>query len=265
VISGLVVEHVVTRSVRDSARCLDAVAGAMPGDPYAAPDPARPFAEELTAGPGRLRIGLRTAAPGGQFETHADCIEAAEAAAKLLEGLGHDVEQAAPEALDDPDYIPTFLLRWTAGVAWNLRYWEAQTGDEIGPDDVEPTTWALAEAGRGHSAPDYLRALEFHQKLTRRVAAWWEQGYDLLLTPTTGEPATVLGEFDAPADNPVAPLMRAIPLGAFTAGLNTTGQPAISLPLHWRADVLIRVASQLEQAAPWADRWPAVAERAVAA
>jgi amidase len=281
VISGLVSEHVLTRSVRDSARCLDAIQGLMPGDPYAAPGPLRPYAEELTADPGRLRIGLRTAAPGGQFETDPDCVEAASSAARLLESLGHAVEESSPEAFEDPDYVPSFLLRWTAGVAWNLGYWEAQTGDPIGPEDVEPTTWALAEAGRGHSAADYLKAIEYHQRLTRRVAEWWEQGFDLLLTPTTGEPATTLGEFAAPPSQPAAPLLRSIPLGAFTAAFNTTGQPAISLPLHRRADglpvgvqlvapygredLLIRVAAQLEQAAPWAERWPSLAAEAVQA
>lgn len=274
VISGLVVEHVLTRTVRDSAAILDAVCGAMPGDPYVAPARARPYSMELGAHPGRLRVGLMTTPPGGQFETHPDCVAAAESAATLLEQLGHDVERAHPEALDDGDYIPTFLVRWTAGIAWNLKYWEAETGDPIGPEDVEPTTWALAELGRAHSAGDYLRAIEFHQKLTRRVAAWWEDGYDLLLTPTTGEPATPLGTFEAPADNPAAPIMRAVPLATFTAGFNTTGQPAISLPLHWREDglpvgvqlvgaygredLLVRVAAQLEQAAPWSERTPGI-------
>jgi amidase len=279
VMCGLVAEHVVARSVRDTAAVLDATCGAAPGDPYVAPARERPYAQELAAAPSGLRIGVMTAPPGGQFETHPDCVAAAQAAARLLESLGHHVEPAHPAALDDPDYIPTFLVRWTAGTAWTLKYWEAATGREIGPDDVEPTTWALAEMGRSHLAADFLRALEYHQALTRRIAAWWsEQGYDLLLTPTTGEPATVLGEFEAPADNPAAPIMRAVPLATFTAGFNTTGQPAISLPLHetaeglpvgaqlvgayGREDLLIAVAAQLEEAAPWSDRWPAIAQAA---
>ncbi|HEX3510493.1 MAG TPA: amidase [Solirubrobacteraceae bacterium] len=278
VFSGLTIEHVVCRSVRDCAGVLDAISGAEPGDPYVAPARERPYVEELTAPPGRLRVGVMTRPPGGQFETHPDCVAAADAGAALLEDLGHDVERAYPAALDDGDYITSFLLRWTAGVAWNLKYWEAQTGDEITAADVEPSTWALAELGRTHSAADYLRAVEYHQKVTRQIAEWWEGGFDLLLTPTTAEPATELGEFAAPPDEPVAPIMRAVPLATFTAGFNTTGQPAISLPLHrredglpvgvqlvaayGREDVLIRVAAQLEQAAPWGDRWPALAEPA---
>jgi amidase len=281
VISGLVAEHVVCRSVRDSAGVLDAICGAMPGDPYAAPARRRPYCEELGSDPGRLRIGLMTTPPGGQFETHPDCIAAAQDAAKLLEQLGHQVEHAHPPGIDDPDYIPSFLLRWTAGIAWNLKYWEARTGEAISSADVEPSTWALAELGRSHTAADYLRAVEYHQRVTRRIAEWWQEGFDLLLTPTTAEPATPLGTFAPDPENPVAPIMRSVPLAAFTAMFNTTGQPAISLPLHrtaeglpvgaqlvgayGREDQLIAVAAQLEQAAPWAENWPSLVADTVGA
>ncbi len=273
IMGGLVAELAVTRSVRDAAAILDAVAGPAPGDPYAVAPPARPYLEEVGADPGPLRIGLMTAPPGGQFPAHEDCVAGARAAAQTLEGLGHHVEESHPVALDDEAYIPMFLVRWTAGVAWNLDHWAKKVGREIGADDVEPLTWALAEQGRTHSAAAYLEATEFAQLSSRRVASWWhDDGFDLLLTPTTGEPATRLGEFDAPADNPIAPILRAVPLATFTAGWNTTGQPAISLPLHQtadgvpvgvqlvaafgREDLLLRVAAQLEQAVPWADRVP---------
>jgi amidase len=278
VISGLVAEHVVCRTVRDSAGVLDAICGEMPGDPYVAPARERSYLQELAADPGRMRVGLMTAPPGGQFDTHPDCIAAAEKAATTLEQLGHAVEPAHPAVMDDADYVPTFLLRWTAGIAWNIKYWEAKTGESIGPGDVEPSTWALAEMGRSHTAADYLRALEFHQRLSRQMAEWWEDGFDLLLTPTTAEPATPLGAFASPPDEPVAPIMRAVPLATFTAGFNTTGQPAISLPLYataeglpigvqlvaayGREDQLIRIAAQLEQAAPWGERWPALRSEA---
>jgi amidase len=276
VISGLVAEHVVCRSVRDSAGVLDAICGAMPGDPYVAPARERPYLHELGADPGRLRVGLMTAPPGGLFETHPDCVAAAESAARTLEQLGHAIEPAYPPAMDDAEYVPTFLVRWTAGIAWNIKYWEAKTGKSIGPDDVEPTTWALAEMGRAQTAGDYLRAVEFHQHVTRGVADWWQESFDLLLTPTTGEPATPLGTFEATAEDPVGPIMRSVPLATFTAMFNTTGQPAISLPLYTtaeglpvgvqlvaaygREDQLIRIAAQLEQAEPWAERWPEVVE-----
>jgi len=275
IISGLVAEHVVCRSVRDSAAVLDAVCGAMPGDPYVAPARQRPYIEEVGADPGRLRVGLTTTPPGGQINAHPDCVAAAHAAAAKLEQLGHHVEHAYPKAIDDSEYIATFLVRWTAGVAWNLKYWEGKTGKAIQAEDVEPSTWALAELGRSHAAADYLRAVEYHQRVARELAGWWEHDFDLLLTPTTGEPATPLGTFDAPPDDPVAPIMRAVPLAVFTAVFNATGQPAISLPLHWtaddlpvgaqlvaaygREDQLLRVAAQLEAADSWAERWPALA------
>jgi amidase len=271
---GLVIELAVTRSVRDAAGILDAIHGPAPGDPYAAPPPARPYIEEVGADAGRLKIGLMTAPSGGMFETHPDCVAAAEEAAKLLEELGHHVEPSHPTALDDPDYIPNFLVRWTAGVEWNIRYWGEKLGRELGPDDVEPCTWALAELGRTHSAADLLRVMEWAQANTRGVAGWWaDDGYDLLLTPTCAEPPPRLGEFEAPPDNPAEPIMRSVPFATFTAGFNTTGQPAISLPLHrtpgglpigvqlvaayGREDLLLRIAAQIEAARPWAERVPA--------
>jgi amidase len=274
--SGLVTELVVARSVRDSAAVLEWVADPPAGEPYVAPARSRAYSEEVGAEPGRLRIGLMTRPPGGQFETHPDCVAGAEAAARLLESLGHEVEQSYPDALDEEAYIPNFLVRWTGGVAFGLRYWERRTGRSIGPQDVEPLTWALAEQGREHSAAAYLEAIEYAQAVTRRGAQWWESGHDLLLTPTTALPAAELGTMGIGdgEDGPLMPIVRATPHAVFTAGFNTTGQPAISLPLHQtadglpigvqlvaaygREDLLIRIAAQLEEAAPWADRRPPV-------
>jgi amidase len=267
VMGGLTTELAVTRSVRDAAAMLDAIAGPAPGDPYAVPPPARPFIDEVGADAGRLRIGVLTRPPGGQFEAHPACVAAAQDAAKLLAELGHDVDDDAPAGLDDPDYIPAFLVRWTSGVLWNLQYWSAEIGRELTADDVEPLTWALAEQGRSHSGGDFLRAVEHGQLVSRRVAQWWDDGHDLLLTPTTAEPAPLLGEHGAPADNPLMPIVRATPFAVFTAGFNTTGQPAISLPLgrtdeglpvgvqlvapFGREDLLLRVAAQVEEARPF--------------
>lgn len=278
--SALVVcEHVVCETVRDSAAFLDAVAGPMPGDPFVAPPPARPYREEVGADPGRLRVGLLTAAPGGLAVVAPDCVAAAEAAAGVLMSLGHHVEVAHPAALDLPDWTAHFLSLWSAGVALGLDSWSARTGDRIGADDVEPLTWALAELARALPAPTLLRSLDWLLKTTRLVAEWWEpadgsRGFDLLLTPTLAEPPVPLGTFDSPPDNPLAGFMRAAAFTPFTPPFNVTGQPAISLPMSWthdglpigvqlvaaygREDLLFRVAAQLEDAEPWGSRRPPI-------
>jgi amidase len=272
--SGLVAELVVSRSVRDTAAVLEwASAVVPPGEPYFAPARERPYPEEVGADPGRLRIGVLTRAPGGHVETHPDCVAAVEAAGRELEALGHSVEPSFPPGLDDEQFIPNFLIRWTAGVRAALDFWSLRTGRPIGADDVEPLTWALAEQGGAHSAATYLGAVGYAQFANRAIAEWWE-GFDLLLTPTLSLPPAELGWMGSGAedDDPMAPIERAVPYAVFTAGFNATGQPAISLPLHWsdsglpvgvqlvagmgREDVLIRVASQLEQARPWAERRP---------
>src|SRR5438132_2622494 len=272
--AGAVAEHAVTRSVRDTAALLDAVAGPMPGDPYFASPPVRPFAAEVGARPGRLRIGLMARAPGDAFPIHGDCVAAARDAARLLESLGHAVEEAHPAALDDPEVGQRFTLVVAAWLARDLEYWSERTGHTIGPDDVEPMNWAVAEQGRACSARQYVRAVESLQSHSRRVASWWEGGFDLLLTPTLAEPPPPLGEFSARPGDPLRGFRRALPFVTFTSPFNITGQPAISLPLHWngdglpigvqlaaaygREDLLIRVAAQPEQTRPWAARRPRV-------
>ena len=281
VMTGLVNEHVVTRSVRDCAAVLDAVHGHQPGDPYVAPDPQRDFLEEVGAEVGRLRIGIRTVPPGRQIEAHPDCVAAAEGAARLLESLGHTVEEVELPFLDADDLVENFLIRWTGGVAWNIAYWERKVGRTCTPVDVEPSTWALAEIGRQHSASAYLSAVERHQVLGIEMhRQFYGSGFDLLLTPTMAVPPPPLGSFDHPPDQPLLPIAVATPMAIFTSGLNMTGQPAISLPLHWnddglpigvqlvaaygREDLLLRVSAQLEEAAPWADRRPPIHAAAAA-
>ncbi len=182
------------------------------------------------------------------------------------------MEPSYPEVLNDENYVPTFLVRWSAGVDWNLRYWSDKTGKTVGPEDVEALTWALAEMGRGYDAGEYLRAVEYHQVVTRKAAEWWAGGFDLLLTPTMALPPLPLGSFTPDPENPLMPIVTATPCAIFTAGFNSTGQPAISLPLHesveglpigiqlvaayGREDLLLRVAAQLEEASPWAERVP---------
>jgi amidase len=273
-VGGLATELVVSRSVRDTAAVLEFVSeGAPPGEPYVAPAKQRPYPEEVGADPGRLRIGLMTSPPGGQGPAHPDCVAAVESTARTLESLGHSVEPAHPVALDDEAYIPQFLVRWSAGVAAGLDFWGMRAGKPVTRDDVEPLTWALAEQGWANSAAQFVTAIGYAQIMARAVLAWW-QDYDLLVTPTMALPPAELGTIGTGRgeENPLAPIERAVPYAAFTAGFNATGQPAISLPLHWsdaglpigvqlvgdmgREDLLLRVASQLEEAVPWAERRP---------
>ncbi|MEW6443237.1 MAG: amidase family protein [bacterium] len=272
---GLAVEFVLSRSMRDTASILDLVSGPMPGDPYYAPPPLRPFRTEVGAEPGRLRIGFMIRAPGGVVPIHADCVTAVQDVARLLESLGHGVEESHPAALDEAEQSMAHI--WTlvaASVAGSLDEWSRKTGRAIGPADLEPYNWMVAEMGRSVSAVQLTSGVQWLQGHTRRVAAWWADGFDLLLTPTLAEPPPALGQFKSSAAEPQKVVERVQSILPFTPSFNETGQPAISLPLFWnqgglpigvqmvaaygREDLLIRVASQLEQARPWVGRRPPI-------
>jgi amidase len=271
--SGLSIDLAVSRTVRDTAGVLEAVEGPAPGDPYVAPRPGGPYTEEVGADPGRLRVGLVTR-PFLDVEIDPVVTAAAVDAGELLTSLGHSVEESRLEGLDDLDILDTFLTRWMAGQAATLDELGTLIGRRLTAEDVEPLTWALAEEGWRRSAATYLAAVSQHQLVTRVIAGWHESGFDLMLTPTMGELPTPLGAFDDSGPEPITAIQRGVTTAAFTALFNATGQPAISLPLHWsddglpigvqlaapygREDLLIRVACQLEEARPWADRAPPV-------
>jgi amidase len=273
--SGLSVELVVAHSVRDVAAALDAIEGPAPGDPYVAPPPLRPYVDELSAEAKQLRVAILTEPLGGaRVEIDPQVKRAAREAGELLEGLGHAVDADGPEVPggDNLDPIETFMTRWYAGQAESLDQFSIILGRELGPDDVEPLTWAMAEEGRRRHSGQYLAAVAQHHAIGRMLAFWFESGHDLLLTPTLGEVPPPLGTFDDSGDDPLRAIRRARPMGVFTAPINATGNPAISLPLgsseeglpigvhliapFGREDLLIRVAAQLERAHPWADRRP---------
>jgi len=267
---GLIAEHAVTRSVRDSAALLDATAGPGVGDPYCAPAVLRPFSAEVGAEPGQLRIAFTVKAPNG-VPVHADCVAAVQEAARLAASLGHEVTEAAP-AIDADAVMPGFLTLWSAGCAWSIDHWARQTGRAPAPEHFEPLTWILADMGRRRSAPDLLMALQDLQRVSRDVARFFET-YDLVLTPTLAEPPVPLGSFAAD-DDPIHGLRRSAQFVPFTQIANITGQPAMSTPLAWNAEglpigthwmarygeeaTLFRLAGQLEQARPWAHRRPPV-------
>jgi amidase len=271
IMSGLTCELAVSRSVRDVAAILEAVHGPAPGDPYVAPPPTRPYTEEVGADPGTLRIALWTETIVEQ-DPDPEVLAGAQAGARALEGLGHTIEEPDMSMFQGLPIIEPFLTRWAAGQAQVLDQLAMLGGAPLGPDDVEPLTWALAEIGRERNSGEYLAAVGQHQALSRMLAGVYESGFDLLLTPTMGEPPPLLGSFDDSGPDPMDAFHRAFIDGCYTAAFNATGQPAISLPLHWseaglpvgvqlvaplgREDVLLRVAAQLEQAVPWADRIP---------
>jgi amidase len=258
-------EHVLTRSVRDTAAVLDATAGPRPGDPYTAPPPARPWRDEVGADPGRLRIGFRTRIPESTDDAHPDCVAAVAATAALLDQLGHDVAESGPAALDDD--LDNALMRYFAVVIGReLDRWSARVGVPITEADVEPRNWGHYQRGNEVNGRQFLAASETLQGWHRRLASWWtpDGDFDLLVTPTFEVPPPLLTEVAGRDDA----------RGRFTMPWDITGQPAISLPLHWsddglpigvqlvapawREDLLLRVAAQLEAARPWANRRPPV-------
>ncbi len=272
---GLVISHVVTRSVRDSAAILDAVSGEMPGDPYVAPPPVRPFLREIDSEPRALRVGTMSSMPAGLGELHPDCAEALSVTSKVLEDLGHEVEESHPSALDAfaelTGNFMTVVASWTAAA---LAEWGAAVGRTINESDVEPATWGLAEMGRAVDAARYIGAGKWIDGYTRRMASWWAGGFDILVTPTITQPPPKLGELRPPEDDPLGHMDKVVGLIAFTPPFNVTGQPAVSLPLHWNADglpigiqlvaaygredLLFGLAAQLERALPWQERRPPV-------
>lgn len=264
--SGLVSRLAVTRSVRDTATLLDAVAGPDVGDPYWAPPPSRPYADEVGADPGSLRIGWVTQPPDGSATTDPEVAAAVEATAQRLADLGHRVEEASPPALADPSMAGHFITCFGVWTAHELDAIGEMIGEPVTADGVEAGTWAVAEMGRSVTGAQFLAGREGLHAHARSVIRWWDD-FDLLLTPTAPELAPTLGQFAATPDNPLQGLLRSTITVAFTAVFNVTGQPAISLPLATsaaglpiglqlvgapaREDVLLRIAGQLETAHPW--------------
>jgi amidase len=269
--SNLGVEHCVSRSVRDSARLLDATHGPGIGDVIIAPTPRRPFIDEVGADPGRLRIGFLDFNPRGG-DVHADCVDGVHKTAKLLESLGHHVEPGFPEIFSDNDFGRAFSMLWSTNMGTAIRRFSEALGREMTPNDIEAMNWAQAEFAKGVNGVDFSLAQASSIQFRRAIQSWWTKGWDLLLTPTLSAPPLPVGSMPNNPERPMTPLMTAGAWVAFTSQFNISGQPAISLPLHrtaeglpvgmqlaaayGREDVLIRVASQLEQAAPWAHLTP---------
>ncbi len=267
--SRLVSELIVSRTVRDTARLLDAVAGTTPADLFAAPPPARPYVDELGAPVSPLRVAVLTA---GAYPVDADCVAGVEATARTLEAMGHAIEIADPEPLLGESSAVNGRL-WMAGLSRRVQALGELAGRPLTADEVEPYNWAAAQRGASMLATDWCAVEEAQHRWSQTALAWFA-GYDLLVTPTAGCPPLTTAELEPPDVEPWKIGRTHGRIGQFTLPFNVTGQPAISLPLHTtaaglpvgvqlvanlgREDLLLAVATALEEAMPWRDRRPGV-------
>jgi amidase len=295
---GFVVEHVLTRSVRDSAAMLDATAGPDVGAPYVAPPPAGPYLDEVGRSPGKLRIAFTTKPLMGT-SVHPDCVAGVHATVRLLEELGHTVEEAAPDVNRDKLNL-AFAVMLAGQTSAGVQDLERLTGRTLRRSDFEATTWGLYLLGGAISAREYVLATGALQVMGRRIAALFET-YDVLLTPTIAQPPALIGSLQpTQAEQRMLALAGSLQSGAllkagkmletladhayeyipYTIPFNLTGQPAMSVPLHWNAAglpigmqfagrlgdeaTLFRLAGQLETARPWSTRRPQGMEHAAA-
>ncbi len=287
---GFVQEHVLTRSVRDSAAVLDALWGADPGAPYAAPPRERPLVQEVTTEPGRLRIAF-TATPFLGSHLHDDCRRALDDAVRLLEELGHELSEAAPQ-FDGEAFAIAFVTVLAAETRAEIELAAQAAGRVPRRSDFEATTWGLGLVGKATSASAYASAARSMQMAGRVIGRFLEE-YDVLLTPTLAAPPPLIGELQPSRQEmllmkTIARLRAGWLLGAldvikplaektlafipYTPVFNVTGQPAMSVPLFWNdaglpvgvhfaarlgaEATLFRLAGQLERARPWFDRAP---------
>jgi amidase len=261
--------HALTISVRDSAALLDISGGVEPGSPYFSPPPERPFLKEVGADPGKLRIALAIATPAGT-PLDPECKKAATEAARLCESLGHKVEEAQPP-IEDAWMRDAFLTVLRVSLARTLDDAAKPLGRPVTDKDVEPVTWLLAQAGRAVSAVAYSRAIATLHQVGLAMAKF-QQSYDVILSPTLAKPPVPLGVLSLSPANIATYTKDVTEFGPYTALYNVTGQPSMSVPLHWSPDglpigvmfsgrfgedaTLLRLAAQLEKAKPWAGRRP---------
>jgi amidase len=268
--AGFSCGHVVSLSVRDSAAILDAIHGAEPSSPYVAPPPKRPFAEEVGRDPGRLRIAFTDKSPYGET-IDPEIAAATREVAALLAGLGHDVEERAPQLAADPAAVMSTIIG--ANTALNVRLAEHRFGRAMTHEDFEVLTLATAHNGQKATAADYVAAQQSAFQISRGLAAFF-QTCDVFLCPTLCSPPLRIGELDTMSQDlsQIAPtLRRYMPA---TSMFNMSGQPSMSVPLAWNAAGLplgmmfsarfgdeaglFRLAAQLEQVRPWKHKLPPV-------
>lgn len=267
-ISRLLSELVVSRSVRDTAAALDAVEGCVDEDLYHLPGPVRPYVEELAGAPSKLRIGVLT--DGGTRTVDPDCVAGVNATALVLEQMGHEIVPVTGEVLFGGDSSVNGRL-WMGGLARRVDSLGELLGRPLTEDEVEPYNWTGAERGRSITVSEWSAAQEQQQVWSAGVVDWMRQ-FDVLLTPTAGCPPMKTADLWPSEDKPWKIASTYALIGLFTLPFNATGQPAISLPLYetddglpvgvqmvagmGREDLLIQLAARLEEAVPWAGRYP---------
>ena len=268
---GLAIEFIVSRSVRDTAAMLDAVAGpdiVAPGMPV---PPNRPYLQEVGAAPGKLKIAWTTTPASGE-KIDPECVKAVHEAVKLLEGLGHTLVEDRP-VYDWDTFLNNVHVIWTAFTAASIDASAADLRRRPSQDNLEAVTLACYEDGKARTATELIAATAHGNTLSRLTGAFFQK-YDLHVTPTIARPPAPHGEINQNREGMTAMewTRQVFAYCPFTPLFNSTGQPAISLPLHWSANglpigvqfagrfgdetTLIRIASQLEQARPWAGKTP---------
>jgi amidase len=270
---GLACEFVLTRSVRDAAALLDAVAGPDTGAPGHPVPPVRPYREQIATAPGRLRIAWTTTPASGD-KVDPECEKAVHETVRLLESLGHTLIEDRPR-YDWEAFLENAHVIWSVFTVTSIDFASAVSNRKPGPDNLEAVTLACYEDGKRYSGTDLVNAMAYGNLVSRQVGAFFNQ-VDLLVTPTIAQLPAPLGEINQDRKGMAAmewtrQIFSYVP---FTPLFNFTGQPAISLPLHWSANglpvgvqiagrfgdeaTLLRLAAQLEQARPWAARRPPV-------
>jgi amidase len=267
--NGLSTNHVITRSVRDSALLLDIAAGPAPGDPYWAPPAPGSFLDETEKPPGTLRIAFTTDSFSG-VPVDPECVAAVEDAARLCGALGHAVEEARLP-FDFERYQAATAKVIDANTAALLDLGASVLGREVVPEEVEHITWRSAQSGRKITAPEFVEALTTLHQTSRKIAPFFET-YDIFLCPVLLRPPVPLGFLDTQSEDVKGYATNLFTFFGFTGLFNATGQPSMSVPLYWGRDnlpigllfsarfgddaLLFRLAAQLEQARPWKDRRP---------
>jgi amidase len=269
IMGGLVAEHVVSRSVRDTAAALDATAGPEIGDPYAAPPPPGSYLTATKKDPNKLRIAFATKRLNGEA-LDPECRAATEAAAKVCAKLGHDVEEGMPQV---SDFGPDFLPIWASGLTMVVDFHAKAANRAPARQEFEGLTWGLYQLGKTITAAQYQLCWASLQRVSRQVAAW-QRPYDAWITPVLGRPPLEIGAINLEETDVMKGLLPIAEYVPFTALQNVSGQPALSLPLAWSSlglpigvqfvgrfgeeHLLLQLAAQIETAEPWSKKRPPV-------